>query len=313
MSKQYPLLFVQRFKGRILFNEPMRNHTSFRIGGPADVMAFPLDEGDLAELLKFARAKKFPVCIIGAGTNVLVRDGGVRGVVVNMMDGFRDMAWSDAPAGERGRTVLVAGSGVKLQEIAAAARERGLTGLEFSAGIPGTIGGAVATNAGAYGSEIKDIVDGVELVRLSGRKIAKEFIPAGELGFSYRSARIPDDAVIVRVHMTLEKGDPERIRERMAAFAERRRSSAPVRHPCAGSIFKNPPGDHAGRLIEEAGLKGTASGGARIWEVHANYIINTGGALARDVLSLMAMARDRVYRNSGVVLEPEIRVIGEDD
>lgn len=302
VSVQYSLFFIQRFKGKVLFNVPMSEYTSLKIGGSADVMAFPQDDGDLKDLLAFADAKGFPFYILGAGTNLLVRDGGIRGIVVNMTEGFKDISFQ-----EDGKAVI--GAGVKLSEAVAQMRDNGLSGLEFGVNIPGTIGGAVSMNAGAYGSEMKDVVEGIEVL---GKKGQKGFIPKSELGFSYRRAEIPKGSIITRAHMRFEKKSVEEIKERIKEFRERRKASSPISFPNAGSIFKNPEGKVAGKLIEEAGLKGERVGGAQISEVHANYIVNTGGAKAKDVLALMALIRDRLYSSKGIVLEPEIKVIGED-
>ncbi|MBI5902360.1 MAG: UDP-N-acetylmuramate dehydrogenase [Deltaproteobacteria bacterium] len=299
---QYSLFFIQRFKGKVIFNVPMSGYTSLRIGGCADVMAFPQDEGDLKDLLVFAETKNFPYYVLGAGTNLLVRDGGIRGIVINMADGFKDIAWQEEDK-------AVVGAGVRLAEALAQCRERGMGGIEFAANIPGTVGGAVAMNAGAYGSEMKDVVEGVEVI---GRKGHKGFIPKSELNFSYRRAEVPRGAVIARVHMRFEKKSVDEVAERIRAMREKRKATAAITLPNAGSVFKNPEGHIAGRLIEEAGLKGERSGDAQVSEAHANYIVNLGNARAKDVLALMALVRDRVYGTRGIVLEPEIKVVGED-
>lgn len=301
-ATQYSLFFIQRFKGKVLFNVPMSEYTSYRIGGPADVMAFPQDEGDLKDILSFAEAKDFPVYILGAGTNILVRDGGIRGIVINISDGFKEITWQ-----EDSRATV--GAGVLLSELLGACKEKGLSGLEFSAGIPGTVGGAVMMNAGAFGGEMKDIVEGVEVLNKKGKK---GFITAPELGFSYRKAEVPKGSVVIRAQMLFKKSTTEAVRERVKEIAEKRRAAAKIAYPNAGSVFKNPEGLFAGRLIEEAGLKGAVSGDAQVSESHANYIVNTKAARAKDVLALMALVRDKVYSLKGVVLEPEIKVIGED-
>lgn len=302
MAVQYSLFFIQRFKGKVLFNVPMSEYTSIKIGGPADVMAFPQDEGDLKDILAFAEAKAFPFYILGGGTNLLVRDGGVRSIVINMSEGFKDIVWKD-------ETNASVGSGVRLAELLFQCRERGLTGFEFASGIPGTIGGAVMMNAGAYGGEMKDVVEGVEVI---GKKGVKNFIPKKDLAFDYRKAEVPKGAVVTRAHMRFTKSTPDAVKEKIRDLKERRKSTAHITFPNAGSIFRNPENKSAGRLIEEAGLKGEKSGDAQISEVHANYIVNLGAAKAKDVLSLMALVRDRIYSQKGVVLEPEIKVIGED-
>ncbi|HAO94057.1 MAG TPA: UDP-N-acetylenolpyruvoylglucosamine reductase [Deltaproteobacteria bacterium] len=302
MAVQYSLFFIQRFKGKVLFNVPMSEYTSIKIGGPADVMAFPQDEGDLKDILAFAEAKSFPFYILGGGTNLLVRDGGIRSIVINMSEGFKDIVWED-------ETNASVGAGVRLSELLFQCRERGLTGFEFASGIPGTIGGAVMMNAGAYGGEMKDIVEGVEVI---GKKGVKNFIPKKDLAFAYRKAEVPKGAAVTRAHMKFEKSTPDAVKEKIRDLKERRKTTAHITFPNAGSVFRNPENKSAGRLIEEAGLKGERSGDAQISEVHANYIVNLGAAKAKDVLSLMALIRDRVYSQKGVVLEPEIKVIGED-
>ncbi|MCK5237237.1 MAG: FAD-binding protein, partial [Deltaproteobacteria bacterium] len=192
MNEQIKLLFVQRFKGRVLFNESMSAYTSIGIGGAADVMAFPLDEADLIDVLTFAKSKKYPVFILGLGANLLVRDGGIRGVVINMADGFKDIT-IDAE-----NLKVKADAGVLLSKLISKCAKKGMSGLEFAEGIPGTVGGAVSMNAGAYGGEMKDVVNGVEILRYEGKKnIKKEFIGSKELNFAYRSADVPKGSVVV--------------------------------------------------------------------------------------------------------------------
>ncbi len=305
MTVQYPLFFIQRFKGKVLFNVPMSEHTSFRIGGAADVMAFPQDEGDLKDIITFAEAKNFPVYIFGSGTNILVKDGGIRGVVINMSEGFKAISWE---AEKDGAMAAAVGAGVKLAELVSECKDRGASGIEFACSIPGTVGGAVAMNAGAYGAEMKDVVEAVEIM---GKKGQRGFLSRDEIGFSYRKSGIPKGAVVTRAHMSFPVKDAEEIKQRIKEFREKRKDVA-IPFPNAGSVFKNPEGDFAGRLIEEAGLKGQTSGSAAVSGVHANVIVNTGDAKARDVLALIALIRDRVYGMKGVVLEPEIKIIGED-
>lgn len=301
-TAQYSLFFIQRFKGKVLFNVPMSEYTSLRIGGMADVMAFPQDEGDLKDLLAFADAKGFAYYILGAGTNLLVRDAGVRGIVVNMTEGFKDVVWQDAAKAS-------VGSGMKLAELVIQCRDKGLSGLEFAVNIPGTVGGALAMNAGAYGGEMKDVVEGVEVI---GRKGGKGFLAKDKLEFSYRKAELPKHSAVTVVNMSFTLSTPDAVREKMREFTEKRKANAKVQYPNAGSVFKNPEGLYAGRLIEEVGLKGEKIGQAQFSPMHANYIVNLGGAKAKDVLALMALARDTVYSQKGIVLEPEIKVVGED-
>jgi UDP-N-acetylmuramate dehydrogenase len=272
------------------------------VGGPAEVMAFPRDEADLNDLLAFASSKRFPVFVLGRGTNLVVRDKGIRGIVINMTEGFSDISW-------REETSAVVGSGMTLSKLLKQCVERELSGLEFAEGIPGTVGGAVVMNAGAYGFEMSSLIEGVEVLDRKGKK---SFIPKGEIEFGYRKTKLPEGVIVTRVHLRFDKKDLADIKETITDFAGRRKKSSKVGRPSAGSVFKNPENDFAGRAIEEAGLKGYKIGGAQISEVHANYIINTGHATARDVLGLMALMRDKVYGQSGQTLEPEIEVVGED-
>jgi UDP-N-acetylmuramate dehydrogenase len=280
----------------------MSDYTSFNVGGIVDVMACPKDEDDLRELLHFAERKRFPVYVLGAGTNLLVKDGGIRGVVLNLSEGFRDIIF-------RGEDSLEVGAGVSLSKVVNICKEKGFSGLEFAEGIPGSVGGAIAMNAGAYGGEMKDVVEGVEIMERDG-KIC--FIRGASVGFSYRGSRLPDGAIILKVRLIFKRCSVEDVRRKMIKCRDRRRKTQAIKMPNAGSIFKNPNGESAGRLIEEAGLKGMQYGGAKISEVHANYIVNLGDANASDIMALMAHARDKVYQLKGIVLEPEIKVIGED-
>lgn len=306
MSEQFHLLFIQKFKGKILFGEDMKKYTSIKIGGPAEVMAFPRGDSDLKDLLTFARTKKFPFYILGGGTNLLVRDGGIKGLVVNMTEGFGDINWQKG--GAKKTVTAIVGAGAGLQTLVNECTERGLTGLEFACSIPGTVGGAVMMNAGAYGGEMADVVDAVEVINDKGKR---GFLSKSELDFSYRSANIPDAAVVVRVHMKFDVSTTEEVKGNVEKFREKRKRTAAIKYPSAGSVFKNPPGEIAGKLIQMAELKGTVEGRAMISEVHGNYIVNLGGARARDVLKLMSLMRDRIYSLKGIALEPEIKVVGE--
>ena len=297
-----PFLPLQHFNGRILFDVPMKEYTSFKIGGIADVMAFPKDENDLINVIEFASNKGFPVFALGRGTNLLVRDNGIRGVIINLSEGFKEISWI-------GNDAAVVGAGVMLVELINLCKDRGLSGLEFATGIPGTIGGAVFMNAGAYGSEIKDMVEKIEAVDMHGQKHSFD---NAALKFSYRECKLPADMIVTRAHLKFKKEAPEEIKKKIKEFKERRKATQAIILPNAGSIFKNPPGLSAGRLIEESGLKGVKLGGAQISEIHGNYIVNLGNASAMDVLALIAMARDKVFKAKGILLETEIKVVGED-
>lgn len=293
---------LPRFKGRILFNVPMKEYTSMRIGGPADVIAFPIDEDDLKEILDFANTKDFPVFFLGAGTNLLVKDGGVRGVVISLTHGFKDLSWQT-------ENKLTAGAGIRLIDVVNECKTRGLSGIEWAVQIPGTIGGAVAMNAGAYNSEMKDVVVGIDVMDIKGNK---EFIKKGDLRFSYRSCLLPSNHIITRVHLEFKKGDANRIEERIKEFKKMRQKTSAVKLSNAGCIFKNPDGNSAGKIIDEAGLKNTRIGHAMVSDVHANYIVNLGDAKAKDVISLIEIIKEGVFKEKGIKLEAEIKIIGED-
>ncbi len=219
-----------------MFDVSMREHTSFRIGGPADVMAFPLDEIDLQEILSFANAKDFPVFFLGAGTNLLVKDSGIRGVVINLTHGFKEILWEN-------ENKAVADAGVKLLRLVNECRARGLSGLEWAVQIPGTIGGAVIMNAGAYGGEMKDVISGVDVMDINGNK---EFIKKDDLRFAYRSCILPSNHIITRAHLEFKKDDADRIEERIKEFKKMRQKTSAVKLSNAGCIFKNPDGISAG-------------------------------------------------------------------
>jgi UDP-N-acetylmuramate dehydrogenase len=285
--------------GRVRRTEPLARHTSFRIGGPADVLAQPTSPEALATVVRAARAAGQPLTVLGAGSNLLVGDGGIRGVVVKLGTGFRQVDWT--PAG------VTAGAAVQVGKLARAAVERGLSGLEFAEGIPGTVGGALFMNAGAYGGEIGPAVLSVRGVTADGRL---EAIAGERLVFGYRRSGLPADFLVTAVTFRLAAAAPAAIARRLADLRDHRIAIQPQGADYAGSIFKNPPGNAAGRLIEAAGLKGRRVGGAHISERHANFIVNDGGARATDVQALMAEAQRAVWEQRGVRLEPEIKLVG---
>ncbi|MBI5048988.1 MAG: UDP-N-acetylmuramate dehydrogenase [Deltaproteobacteria bacterium] len=302
-NKTYNLqLATCNFKGRMLFDVPMKDYTSFKIGGNADVMVFPKDESDLINVIGFAASKGFHIFVFGRGTNLLVRDNGIKGVVINLSEGFKNISWGE-------NDTVVVDAGVMLIELVNLCKDRGLSGLEFAIGIPGTIGGAVFMNAGAYGSEIKDIIEKVEAVDISGKKHSFD---KSTLNFSYRKCDIPENMIITKVYLKLKKADMDEVKNKIKEFKDRRKTTQAINLPNAGSIFKNPTELSAGKLIEESGLKGIKFGGAQISEVHGNYIVNLGNATAMDVLTLISMIRDKVFKAKGILLETEIKVVGED-
>ena len=286
-------------RGECLRDAPLAPRTSIRVGGPADLLARPADAPDLAVLLSASRRLGVPVSVLGGGANLLVADRGVRGVTVRLPPDFGE------EEGEGGRLVLSAGA--PTSRLVQRAQERGLTGCEFIAGIPGTLGGAVAMNAGTKIGEMKDVVSRIEVATPEGAR----WIEARELGFAYRTCRLPPGAVVMRVEVRLRPGDVARSRAVMEADKEYRRRTQPLTQPTWGSTFRNPPGDHAGRLLEAAGLKGHRIGQAMWSDVHANFVVNLGGATAANCLALIRVARRRVREMFGVELELEVRLLGE--
>ncbi len=282
-------------------NEPMKAHTSFRIGGPADILVIPSDANQLEKVVTEARTEGIPLTIIGNGSNVLVKDKGIRGVVVKLGNALKSMECS----GDK----LTAEAGVSLAAIANKAAACGLTGLEFAVGIPGSLGGAVFMNAGAYDGEMCKVVAQVTVLTSDGKI---EVLSNEDLEFGYRHSSIQDNgAIIISVEMQLAIGDINEIRAKMADFTNRRTTKQPLDIPNAGSMFRRPPGYYAGTLIEEAGLKGYMVGDAQVSTKHAGFVVNVGNATAADVLRLIGEVQEKVYAHAGVRLEPEVRIYGE--
>ena len=287
---------------RVREEEYLRHHTTFKIGGPADLFVEPTTMAELSFALRTIHEFDVPVTIIGCGSNILVKDGGIRGAVVSVRHMTQIMDCND--------NVLCIGSGYMLKDASEFAWENGLTGLEFAIGIPGTLGGAVFMNAGAYDGEMSHVVTAVRAVDFQGN--IKEY-DASHLDFGYRHSVFHDNhEVIGEVIMTLKPGDQNVIKARMDELTEKRESKQPLEFASAGSTFKRPPGYFAGTLIEQTGLKGLSVGDAQVSHKHAGFVINTGSASAKDVLDLIAEVQRRVYDQHGVHLEPEVRMIGED-
>jgi len=289
------------FRGRIALSEPMAKYTTFRIGGPADIYLEPLDKEDALALIRYLHREKIPYFLMGNGSNILISDEGITGAVVNLEVGFNYMRLEDDGT-------IVAGAGVKLAKFVDFCIGNGKGGAEMLAGIPGTLGGAVIMNAGAYGGEISDYMVSVELIR--GDRLVG--ISKQEGGFAYRTSNLQGDVILEAV-FDFPAGIPETMKVVRRETMLKRNSSQPVQWPNAGSIFKNPPGDYAARLIQECGLKGERVGGAAISEQHANFIVNLEGATARDVRALIERARCAVRERFGVELELEIKLVGFQD
>ena len=284
----------------ILHDEPMSRHTSFRIGGPAKRMACPAAGEQLVLLMGFAQEQGIRTLVIGNGTNLLAPDEGLDALVIDTSAAMHAME-----AREDGR--ISAAAGVSLARLADFACKQGLAGLEFAHGIPGTLGGAVCMNAGAYGGEMSQVLESVTALFPDGIRT----IPLAELDLGYRHSLFTDhpEAVVLGAVVRLRPGDPEAIRAQMRQLMDRRKASQPLEWPSAGSTFKRPTGYFAGTLIEQCGLKGLTVGGAQVSEKHAGFLINTGGATCADVLELIRQVQQRVWEETGVRLEPEVRII----
>ena len=280
-------------------NEPMAKHTSLRIGGGAEVMAFPKNERELAELLKVSNLLDCKCVILGAGTNVLAPDAGLSGLVICLKDCLDGM---EALSDTRIRVM----AGVTMSRAAVFAANLGLSGLEFAHGIPGTIGGGIYMNAGAYGGEISQVCDRVEVMDRQGNP---RWLRNAEMGFSYRHSVLETaDDLVIAAEFTLTPAEPEAIKARMKELIGKRSASQPLNLPSAGSAFKRPKGGYAAALIDQAGLKGFRVGNAGISDKHAGFAVNLGGATANDVKELLQTVSDRVFEQTGIRLEPEIRI-----
>ena len=286
---------------RVFTEEAMSQHTTFKIGGPADYFLMPDKGEDVGRVIKICKEKEIPYFILGNGSNLLVGDGGYRGAVIQI---YRNMSSVTVEGNE-----ITAQAGALLSAVAAAAKNASRTGFEFAGGIPGTIGGAVVMNAGAYGGEMKDVLTEVTVMNAEGDIFT---LPTEELELGYRTSIIKTAGYIVlEAKIRLKEGDPEVIRETMKDLTIRRTTKQPLEYPSAGSTFKRPEGYFAGKLIMDSGLAGYQVGGAQVSEKHCGFVINAGDATARDVRTLMDNVRDIVYKKYGVTLEPEVKFLGE--
>ena len=285
----------------ILVAEPMKNHTTFRIGGPADALALPKTPEEVAEVVRFCHEHAQPYYVLGNGSNLLVSDEGYRGLVLQLYRNFNDIQVN-------GETITVQ-SGAMLAAVARTAYQTGLTGLEFASGIPGTIGGAVVMNAGAYGGEMKNVLKEVTVLTKEGEVLV---IPAKALELGYRTSVIPKNGwIVLGAVLRLKKGDQEQILARMEELKEQRITKQPLDLPSAGSTFKRPEGYFAGKLIMDAGLRGFTVGGAQVSEKHCGFVVNRGNATAADVWELICEVKRRVKEMTGVELEPEVKLLGD--
>ncbi len=287
----------------ILTNEPLSKHTSLGVGGPADLFVVPRSIAALAEVIRHATEAGVPYLVLGEGTNVIVQDGGVRGIVIHIGDNLSGIS--------REGTHVTAQAGARVAMLCRQCCEWGLTGLEFAAGIPGSVGGALVMNAGAYDGEMSQVVDWVTAITPSGDM---ERLTRDELALTYRDSIFQhEDLTIAEVGCALEERDAREVRARTYEVVESRCGTQPVAQRSAGSVFKRPDGDYAGRLLEASGAKGLQVGGATISEKHANFVVNSGGATAGDILGLIELVQQRVHDRFDIWLEPEVMVLGEAD
>lgn len=286
---------------RVFTGEAMSRHTTFKIGGPADYFLMPDKDTDVGRIVKICKESAIPYFILGNGSNLLVGDGGYRGAVIQI---YKNMSAVTVEG-----TEITVQAGALLSSVAAAAKNVALTGFEFAGGIPGTMGGAVVMNAGAYGGEMKDVLTEVTVMDEEGEIVT---LPADKLELGYRTSIIKTAGYIVlEAKLQLKEGNPEVIRETMKDLTIRRTTKQPLEYPSAGSTFKRPEGYFAGKLIMDSGLAGYQVGGAQVSEKHCGFVINAGGATARDVRTLMDNVRDIVYKKYGVTLEPEVKFLGD--
>lgn len=286
---------------RVFTGEAMSRHTTFKIGGPADYFLIPDKDTDVGRIVKICKESAIPYFILGNGSNLLVGDGGYRGAVIQI---YKNMSAVTVEG-----TEITVQAGALLSSVAAAAKNTALTGFEFAGGIPGTMGGAVVMNAGAYGGEMKDVLTEVTVMDEEGEIVT---LPADKLELGYRTSIIKTAGYIVlEAKLQLKEGNPEVIRETMKDLTIRRTTKQPLEYPSAGSTFKRPEGYFAGKLIMDSGLAGYQVGGAQVSEKHCGFVINAGGATARDVRTLMDNVRDIVYKKYGVTLEPEVKFLGD--
>ena len=300
MGRDYKKEALGLIKGRVLFDVPLRQFTSIKVGGPADSLLFPKNMDELRKIVRYVRRKKIPFMILGKGTNLVVRDKGVRGWVISLTQGMKKVRMDG--------DVVEAEAGLPLQRLVQFSIEKGFTGLEPFFGIPGTVGGGLAMNAGAWGVELKDVLLSITLMKEDGEVIER---PRSRMKFSYRRSGLRPSWVILKGRFQLKKGEKDEILKQVKSYSEMRKRTQPLDFPSAGSIFKNPKEGPAGKWIEEIGLKGFRMGQAMVSDRHANFIINMGKATAEEVINLMEWVERKLYQEKGISLEREVRVVGE--
>jgi len=299
---------TDHFGSQVLFDEPMYRHTTFGIGGPADVLVTLKADQQIKDLVSWARDRGHRFTIVGDGSNLLVRDAGIRDLVLKLANGFEAIE-KGSQATLKGSVMVTAGAGVPVRRLGKYCLDHGLAGLNFALGIPGTVGGALRTNAGAWGACMADTTRAIAVLNQNG-----DIVTMGreQLRFAYRRLHLKEGMVILRGHFEFKRADPDVLRKEALQMQRRRRQTQPLSFPSAGSIFRNAPGQRpAGELIDRAGLKGLRIGGAEVSTKHANFIVNRGGASASDVLALIRQIQETVLDRFGINLEPEVNIVGE--
>ena len=288
-------------KDEVKINALMKEHINFEVGGPADILLIPSKVEQIIESIKICKENNIPYFVMGNGSNLLVKDGGIRGVVIKLT-GLTNLEVKDEE--------IKSDCGVMLKELSDKALENSLTGLEFACGIPGSVGGAVFMNAGAYNGEIKNVIKEAEVITSSGEIIT---LSKDELELGYRTSKVmKDNSIVINATFKLEKGNKEEIKETIDDLTQKREEKQPLEYPSAGSTFKRPEGYFAGKLIQDSGLKGYSIGGAAVSSKHSGFVINKGNATAKDILDLIAYIQEKVKKQFGVELHTEVRIIGED-
>jgi len=296
----------KNIKGKILFRVPLSRYTSLRVGGPADIMIYPSDVMELQKVICFSQTQAIPYFVIGRGSNLLIKDGGLKGIAIRLSLGFKRIKLLNRSRNHT--SVLVVEAGVSLTRLLKFCIGKGLSGLEFLSDIPGSIGGALAMNSGAQGRQMKDVTKSLALLTPQTEVIERS---TKHLNFEYRKLHLPTGTIILQAQILMKHRSKKIILSEVEKIKKWRRQTQPLNLPSAGSVFKNPIGKSAGQLIEQTGLKGFRVGNAEISEKHANFIVNLGGATAKDILSIMKTIQNRVYQKTGIRLEPEIKIAGE--
>lgn len=294
-------------KGKMLSHVSLSRYTSLRIGGIAEIMIYPSDVRELQKVIHFSRTHAIPCFTIGRGTNLLIKDGGLRGIVIKLSQGFKKIKIVEV---FRNHTKVLVEAGVSLRRLLTFSLGKRLSGVEFLSGIPGSMGGALTMNSGAQGRQMQDVTQSLTLITSQAEVVEKR---RNHLNFDYRQLHLPTGAIIVKALIRMKQESQRAIQSEIGRIKKWRSQNQPLNLPSAGSVFKNPPGKSAGQLVEQVGLKGVQVGKAKISEKHANFIINLGGATAKDILLLMEIMQNRVHQETGIELETEIKIAGESE